>query len=204
VSTNTLKGQVRGGDPAPGASPTGAGESLYVVMQTFVRQPGFGKLLTKGKIGDLSMGVRGGIDADRINRSMLGPLYGTLAVGGPNYSVTSAAPAWAEIDSTRLAGAMVCSGRPVRIDISAGATKGTTQSIQISVAMDGTEVTGVSDGMMWIDATGDQFLTGWHVMTPTPGVHRFAMVADVVVAGGSGALLYAGSTDIVQMSVTEL
>lgn len=189
---------VRGDDPAVGSSPSGASGALYGLLQSFVRMPGFGKLIPKGRAGDLSQGATGGIDIDRINRATLGPLKGQTT---GNYTVSGTT--FTDLDSQRLSGTMACTGRPVRIDISLGANIGSSTGVIFSAAMDGTEVTGVYDGMAWTYTGGDEWLAGWAVITPPAGLHRFSLVAKCNTAASSSTV-YAGALDIVQIFVCEL
>lgn len=190
-------GDVRSENPILGSSPSGASEQLFGVMQNFVRLPGYGKMLAKGKAGDLSGGVQGGIDIDRVNRSMLGPLYGRTTGG---YTFTLAA--WTEVDPVLLAGKMVCTGRPVRVDISSGLNKGAATAIIVSVTMDGTEISGKADGLMWNYTANDLFVTGWRVLTPPAGIHRFALVA--FMSGVGTGSMYSDASDTVSMIVMEI
>jgi hypothetical protein len=189
------RGDVRDTNPLLGSSPSGASEELYGVLQNFVRLPGFGKMLVQGRAGDLSATAAGGIDMNRLNRSMLGPLYGKAS---GDYPITSLS--FAEVDAPLLGGSMVCTGRPVRIEISMGGNLGSATGLVLSAFMDGVEVTGKSDGMAWIYAGGDLWISGWHVMTPTVGTHRFSLVAKAITGGS--ATIYTSTK--VQMFVAEL
>lgn len=197
-------GDVRGDSPLLGSSPSGASEQLYGLLQNYVRLPGFGKQLVLGRIGDLSGGVNGGIDMNRVNRSMLGPLYGAN-VG--SYTITAAN--YTEVDPQNLAGKMTCTGRPVIVLMSALVTRSSTLAVlTLSVSMDGAEITGPavgsSDGMGLVDlnAAPDFNLVNWRIMTPPAGQHRFALVAKV---GGSGTgTIWSSPDDVVQLAVVEL
>lgn len=187
------------GDPAqPGSSPSGANGALYGVLENFVRLPDFGKRLVKGRIGNLA-GTSGGIDIDRVNRGMLGPLFGSKTVG--SYPIT--ATSWAEVDSFNLAGTMVCSGRPVMILMALDAAIGSAGNIEVSVAMDGVEVTGTVDGLGLIDtaSAGDFNLVNWYVKPVSAGQHRFALVAKVNTGSGS---IWSSTDDEVRMCVMEI
>lgn len=105
-----------------------------------------------------------------------------------NYSVSSTT--FAEVDTTNLAGEIDCSGRPLRIEICGFVLRGTTV-IQLSVTLDGTEVTGSGNGMAasWSAAAADHICSFFEV-TPTPGRHRLALVAKVDAGTGT---IFAGA-----------
>jgi hypothetical protein len=188
-------GDVRSGGAAPGSSPTGASEGLYGVLQTFVRSPEFGKLITPGRIGDLSQGTNGGIDANRINRGLLGPLHG----GTSNYSIT--ATTFAEVDSVNLAGTLYCTGRPVLVLVSVTVVGRGTNQINLSVTMDGTEITGKSNGMT-ISLLVAQGISALALLTPSVGMHRFALVASV--DAGTGTVYSDAAANTVTLAALEL
>jgi hypothetical protein len=152
-------------------------------------------LLAPGTIGAQTAGQGSGIPMGALRRGLLGPLYGNA-----NYTVPSTT--YAELDSKNLAGILVCSGRPVRVDFSAGMNMGTSNGLIVSASMDGVEVTQKYDGLGWVYTAGDFFITGWRILTPRPGPRRFALIAKLNAAG-SGTV-YGGTDDVCQMAVTEL
>ena len=195
---------VRGGDPALGSSPSGASPGLQGVLENFVRLPGFGKLITRGKAGDLSAGAKGGVDIDRVNRAVLGPLDAGKIAPSHNYLITSTS--FVEVDSYYLAGTMACSGRPVRIDVAGGVNIGSSTGIILSAMMDGADVSGYTfNGLAWTYTGGDVWLSGWHLMTPPAGLHRFALAARVdSLPSGTGGVIYGDTINPVKIMVMEI
>lgn len=122
--------------------------------------------------------VRRAMDTRGVRGNRLTVQY--IPASGTNYSVT--ATGFTEVDSINLAGRMVCTGRPIRIDLWANVAKGATSTVlQLSVTMDGAEVTNTSNGMALVFDTGTAYtVSGWHVIErPQPGERRFAVVAKV-------------------------
>lgn len=166
-------------------------------VRELLRGSEVGSLLEPATIDAQTARQGSGVPISKIRRGLLGPLRGRTS---GNYTVTSTN--FVELDGALLAGTLVCTGRPVRIDISAGATIGTSTGIILSASMDGVEVTGTYDGLAWAYQGGDLFLVGWTIITPRPGPRRFAFVAKLNTAG-SGTV-YSSTLDVAQLAVTEL
>lgn len=154
-------------------------------------------LLAPGTIGTQTAGQGAGLPMDRIRRGLLGPLRGRTT---GNYSITSTS--FTDLDALNLAGVLVCSGRPVRIDLSLGANRGTSTGVIFSAALDGVEVTSRYNGMAWNYNTTDEWLSGFFVTTPRPGPRRFSLVAKTDT--GTGGTVYATNLDTVTFLVCEL
>lgn len=171
------------------------GVVTYDALNEILAGPSIADLLPPGTIGDQTDAHGAGVPISAIRRGMLGPLMGRSS----NYSVT--ATSFAELDSANLAGVMVCTGRPVLILIAAGVQP--ASALWISVAMDGTEVTG-RGGMAYSiqSAVAGLWLSPWAIVTPRPGPRRFAMVARVNT--GTGSIFSDTSGNLVQMTVLEL
>lgn len=165
-------------------------------VRSLLSGPELAAMLPPGSIGTQSAVQGAGIPLSAVRRGLL-MLSGRLTA---HYTVTSTA--WTEIDSVNLAGTLVCTGRPVRVDIETGCNKGATTGIILSAQMDGVEVSGKTDGLIWNFSPEDLYVSGWHILTPRPGPRRFAMVAAIYGAGT--ATMYAGAGDAIQMAVCEL
>lgn len=139
----------------------------------------------------------GSIPVRAIKRGMLVVQY--VPPTGTNYSITDTS--FVEVDASNLAGRMTCTGRPIRIDLTATVAKGTT-TIALSVTIDGVEVTNTSNGMAIVfDTATATPVASWHyLMRPQPGERRFAVVAKV--NAGTGTIFGDGGNRI-SMSVEE-
>lgn len=97
-----------------------------------------------------------------------------------------------ELDSTRLAGVLKCSGRPLRVTVSMVVEQNTaTAYVLAAVQMDGATITG-SRGLWQRDSAAGNggITTVTTVRSPAKGDHRFAVV--VAVNAGSGSVLATG------------
>lgn len=120
---------------------------------------------------------------------------------GTNYSVTGTG--FTELDAGNLAGRVALTGRPIRIDLWGNVNKGAGSTVlQLSVTMDGAEVTNTSNGMALVFDTGTAYsVAGWHwVLRPQPGERRFAVVAKV---NAGTSTIFGDGANRICMSVEE-
>ena len=123
--------------------------------------------------------------------------FSIVYTAGSNYSIT--ATSFAEVDAANLAGTLVASGAPIRVDFSAIVSKGTS-NIRLSVSVNGVEPTGATFGLGMATVTGS--LSGFYVIDkPTPGQVRIALMAAVDAGTGS---ISAGADSRVLLSAREV
>jgi hypothetical protein len=163
-------------------------------VRDFLRGSEVASLLPPGNIDPQTQMQGSGIPITKIRRGLLGPLLG----GPSNYTITSTTPV--EVDGALLAGTLVCTGRPVLVLLAAGVLP--TNTVWLSVAMDGADVS-TRGGMTYSQlATTPVPLSSWEIVAARPGPRRFAMTARV---NAGSAVVYSDlSGNRVEMLVVEL
>jgi hypothetical protein len=148
---------------------------------------------------DFAARVRRVVDSRAVRGNRL--LIQYVPPTGTNYSVTGTS--FTEVDATNLSGHLLCTGRPIRIDLWANVAKGGGSTVlQLSVTMDGVEVTNTSNGMALVFDTGTAYtVSGWHViLTPQPGERLFSVVAKV---NAGTSTIFGDGNNRIAMSVKE-
>lgn len=134
-----------------------------------------GQALGPAAASPTAQGNGQGIGIQNIRRGLL---Y-LEAAGASDNAIT--ATSYAPLPATPLSGDLVCSGRPVTVEIGGSAASiGTAPSLRVSVTMDGAEITGRVTGLFYTEAASVQTWSGRpKIIVPNPGTHTFALVAHV-------------------------
>ncbi len=124
--------------------------------------------------------------------------------GASNYT-SLGATSWTALDSTNLAWRLWVSGRrPIEFSLTGSIVSGSLKTVGLSVAWDGVEVTGTTNGMLIAyDVTTYQHRSGGFVLDPvTGGEHTVTIVYRV--SGGVGGGVQVDADARLFVSVKEI
>lgn len=120
---------------------------------------------------------------------------------GSNYTIS--ATTFTEVDSTALAGTLVCQGGPIIISANIPAAEaGTTALLALSFTWRGEEVSGVANGLAVTESTSYVPMAPWiYIADPGVGSGRFALVALRATANGT---IFADASNMIQLLAREV
>jgi hypothetical protein len=137
-----------------------------------------------------------GLAIENIERAYLMEIFKRDAISAAHYTDTAPSATYIDIDSTYLSWRVWTSGRrPVEVGFSLiGGVSAAGTTGQWSMTWDGVEVTGLSNGMAYMDYVGNTQLVGVApIPAPSGGEHTLRLVWKGTGAGTITTYAFGGS-----------